>query len=274
MNCFNRPPRRAAVAVLFAFTVVGLGVGLHAFWPYLVREHRRQELWKSLVAWAGYALALAWFLQFCLVHSVLRQPCTPVPRDRTSWMAIISILCMLAIDIFLIQCSRSNEKDAYRRAVVTVGELRELRKWELPKKIRYRLDCRSLDGQGGIHEVVISLRLNPEEAVPLGLCRDISDASLAHRSIGIAYDPTFPERCWVEGAGWDDVDRLHNYLSMLLIVQVTGVGFLMIAAVQGHRRQFNRLPWWYDLYKGWPVLSAAFLMMMLGLMEWLLQRFQ
>jgi hypothetical protein len=260
---------RKATAILFVFTVVGLSVGLWSLLPFLRNEHRRLETWKSLALWFGNGLSLAWFLQFCYVHGVLgrsgRGPKSGAGGlDRMWWLALVTVGAAIGSDMGLLIVERRDRVAAYERAEVVPASGRDVRCLKDPERgDKYFFTGAFQDRLGNPHEVRFALIDFPKKAARPGFREGLpANVAATLRAGGgafgfeVAYDPEFPDRCWIAKMGPDGDDDLQWMLWPLLLYQTSIVLVFMLVLVDSGKAD-GYYPWWYDLHKALPVLATA-----------------
>ena len=74
-------------------------------------------------------------------------------------------------------------------------------------------------------------------------------------------------RAWVDGAGWDDGQKIYWFSLLTLFFQaiVTALFLLLLRRWSG-----ELLPWWWDIYKVLPLVVGAFWLFVMGLIDRLL----
>lgn len=264
--------RFACVAV-----VIVLAVGLWAQMPYLAVEHRRLETWKIVELWCADILALFWFTRFTIVHAIQGEPLVAVPRDdgrhRIKVVAMVgtaALLIDLALSLFLM----NDERERYLRGVTTEAQLFAIQERTRALATWYELEC-SFKDNAGLPETA-HLRVEAKNHVlPATIPRETVQILISHgRSqnvIRIRYDPEFPHRAWIEGAGWDDGDAIYWFSLLTLLFQAWATA-LFLLLLKRHTTS-NFLPWWWDIYKVLPLASGAFWLFTVGLIDRLLDSF-
>ena len=250
---------------------IALGAGLWFGLPYLTIEHHRLEPWKAIGIWTGDLMALFWFARFAFVHAVLGRPLvstfTP-DRRRTFKLIMFAGVAALLVDLGLTLYLMWDERAGYTRSQPAMAQLTALQVIKRPAATWYEFDCNFTDATGISHHAhlriqawkhILPSRLPPEVAKALGA------APTARPSIPIRYDPRFPVRAWVENNGWDDDNRLYWFSLFTLFIQaaVTGLFLLLLRP----RMFYGDMPWWSDIYKALPLASEAFLLLMMGLID-------
>jgi len=261
---------RPVTALLFLLVVAGLAVGACAFGPYLEREHRRLEPWKAPLVWLGLGLALLWFLQFCVAHGLAGRAVRPPPAGpeglgRAWWLALITILAAVAADSWMALRCMWDEREGYAAAVRVPGQVHTVERREFPKNVPYVLSCAYQDRAGNVRQSRFALR----EEAGLVLPPAVAAAARAGRvpfPVEVAYDPSWPGRDWLAGAGWDDNNRLHYFSLLVLLFQAGGLPLFMLA-LSGYKKRTGVYPWWYDLHKAYPALVAAAFLLLFGFIE-------
>ena len=265
---------RPVTALLFLLVVAGLAVGARAFGPYLEREHRRLEAWKVPLVWLGLGLALLWFLQFCVAHGLAGRAVRPPPAGpeglgRAWWLALVTILAAIAADSWMALRCMWDEREGYAAAVRVPGQVIAVDRREFPKNVTYVLFCTFQDRAGNVRQSRFALREVPGQGLPPGLPPAVAAAVRAGRvpfPVAVAYDPSWPGRDWLAGAGWDDDNRLHYFSLLVLLFQAVGLPLFMLA-LSGYKKRTGAYPWWYDLHKAYPALVAAAFLLLFGFIE-------
>jgi hypothetical protein len=261
--------RFSCVAVL-----VLLWLGIWAFLPALIIEHRRIEHWKLLGLWAGDAVALLWFLRFAFVHALLGEPLTHKPdaigRRQFTRFAVAIALALLS-DLGFTLYIMHGEREAYHRGRVVEAQVLSMHTHLRAKATWYSMDAEFRDLTGARH--VAHVRVHAEnhilpEDLPPETARALSTQPPGLRSFQIRYDPVFPARAWVDGTGWDDGNRLYWFSLLTLFFQaITTALFLLM--IHTHSRA-GYWPWWRDTYKAIPLIAQAFWMFATGTIDRLL----
>jgi hypothetical protein len=272
---------RVALGALFLLTCVGLAVGLCSFHPYLEREHRRLEPWKGVLVWVGDAAGLAWFAHYFVGHFLLRRPFRPARRRpagaRYGSVALFSLLFALGCDLAVSVSLMLDERAAYQAAEPAEGRVTAVKVKEYPSGfVKYDLTYHFVDRAGVGHTARYTVRDGRGAVNPAGTPAAVVGALRAGRlqfPVGVCYDPGWPERSWVRGAGWDHGDRLHYFSLCPLLFQLFCLPLFVLALRESVRRT-GECPWWYDLYKVFPLLIEAAFFLLFGVVELSEQNFR
>lgn len=124
---------RLAVIVLFALVMAMLVSGLTLLLPYLAEELQRLKPWQAVAIWTADAVALMWFLQYCMAHVFgqarhTRLGGTACGNATGVWRAaLISFICAIAADLLVTGIGVFDEWRAYQEAIMTVGRVTSIR---------------------------------------------------------------------------------------------------------------------------------------------------
>jgi hypothetical protein len=269
---------RRTLAALVGLAGLGLAVGLWAFLPYLEREHRRLEPWKSFLVWVGDLTAFLWFVRFTVRHFLLRKPfpSRAGPLGAEWLFAWFSLLLALGWDLGVTLSVRHDERAGYQRAEVAAGQVVSLAVKEYPTAVWYHLECEYADRAGVRHAAHFTVL----EARPEGFRPDVPGAvkqALRARQVPfplpVAYDPRWPARSWVAGSGWDDGHRLHHLSLLILLYQAMSLP-LFALLLCANVRPGGAYPWWYDLHQAFPFLVEAAVFLLFGAAELLVPKYR
>lgn len=256
--------------VCVALTVF-VAAAIWAHWPYLSVECRRIKPWMMVGLWSGDVFGLFWFVRFIFTHALAGEPLVPIPvqdaRQQIRQLVTMGLIA-LAADFGFSLYLMWDEHQAYAKAVPIQAEVARVQVIKRPEYTWYELNFRFKANDGAYHEA--HMRVGAKGHVlpgnlPLEVVALLSGQKTNQSNIPIRYDPKFPSRAWIDGAGWEDGNGIYWFSIGVLLVQgaLTLLFFLFIVrhAIQGS------LPWWWDIFKVIPIVSEAFLMLMGGLID-------
>ncbi len=169
------------------------------------------------------------------------------------------------------------ERAAYQSAVETDGQVTAVAEKAFSSGIvKYDLTYHFVDRAGEGHTARYTVRSRPGEGFPPEIPRKVAEALRAGRRafpVRVSYDPSWPDRNWVQGTGWNDGDRLHYFSLLPLIFQLIGLPvFLLLLHADVQRT--GAYPWWHDLYKVFPLMIEAAVFLLFGTLELFAQTHQ
>lgn len=240
--------------------------------PYLVMEHRRLEPWKILELWSADVLALFWFIRFMITYAIVGESllASRIENGRQRLKSISTIgLAVIALDLLLTLHLMYDEHARYTKGIITEAQATSVHKTERQLETWYEVKCQFRDERTLPRHVTLRVEAKGH-ALPAALPAETVQV-LKSRSPGpvrVRYDPAYPNRAWIEGAGWLDGDTIYWFSMLTLFFQaaVTAL-FLLILALY---LKNNILPWWWDIYKVLPLAVGAFWLFMMGLIDWLM----
>jgi hypothetical protein len=175
----------------------------------------------------------------------------------------------MIIDLLLTLHLMYDQHERYTRGIVTEGQATAIHKREREVESWYELKGQFKDKTGQPQEVYLRVEAKGH-VLPAGLSPETVRTLTSGQPgpIHVRYDPEFPRRAWVEGAGWDDGDAIYWFSMLTLFFQaaVTGL-FLLFLSVS---LKSNILPWWWDIYKVLPLAVGAFWLFLIGLIDWMM----
>jgi hypothetical protein len=230
---------------------------LIVFWPGIKQEVERREWWELLWSCFGDATAAFWYLWFVVAY---------IGGFGTSKggavAGTISMLLGVAIDAgFSIWTFRS-EAEAYRTATITRGGGQCTRHRDFGAIQHFEIVFRFLDAQGHEHAFWVIAVDKKASAGPTGYPPQLVAALRRGDKrfpAGIRYDPSHPQRAWVDGAGGVDENgypwaslTLLGFQSMVLII--LALKFLPELRAEGRH---GHVPWWAEIFKVAPLAIEA-----------------
>jgi hypothetical protein len=251
--------RRKTLLWLFIATVICLAIGISAFWPYLLEEHRRLRPWQWIPLWLGDLTALFWF-----ISAIVSPPTDPRSFGDAGWTAedrrhrrrkfLVTMGCAIAIDFSHTAYALWREAIDFARAQVVTGEVVANQIWQGTDCTRYYVQVRFRDRNNLVHEEEIRV-----EGVHIGgLPANQQQALVSGRvpfSARVSFDPDLTSRCWLADVGYDDGDRIYVFSYLVLVFQLyASVAFFYLLYCQ-HRS--GRDPWWESLYRPLPLIVTA-----------------
>ena len=247
-----------------------LTTGLWLQWPYLLIEHRRLEPWKIAELWCANILALIWFGRFALEHAIMGEPLLPVPfadARRQFKTVCIAGATAIALELFFTINLALEERDSYAHATVTSATATSMRKIERPAETWYEMDCEFTNRAGQLCHAHVRVEADHHllpPTLPSQTIKTLTSPRPHGEPIQIRYDSRFPSRAWADGAGWDDGQRIYWFSLLTLFFQaMTTALFLLLL----NRWRAGSLPWWWDAYKVLPLVTAAFWLFTMGLVD-------
>src|SRR5262249_46453223 len=136
---------------------------------------------------------------------------------------LFTLGCDLAVTVALI----FDERAAYESGVETDGQVTDVAVKTFQSGIvKYDLTYGFADNAGVRYTARYTVRATPGEGFPPETPPAVTEALRARRKafpVGVRYDPEWPDRNWVKGAGWDNGDRLHWFSAFPLVFQVVGL---------------------------------------------------
>lgn len=247
-----------------------LAAGLWLQWPYLLIEHRRLEPWKILELWCADILAFVWFGRFVLEHVVLGEPLQSVPfadaRKQIRAVCIAGATALLLELMFTLTLAL-DERDSYAHGSVTDGTVLRLRRIDRSAAHWYEVDCGFTNAAAQWREAHLRIEAQ-NHLLPPGLPPQTIQALTSPHPEGerlrVRYDARLPARAWADGAGWSDGQRIYWFSLLTLFFQalITALFLLLLSRFRG-----QSLPWWWDIYKVLPLVTAAFWLFVLGLID-------
>jgi hypothetical protein len=247
-----------------------LMLGLWLQWPYLLIEHRRLQPWKILELWCANILALVWFGRFALEHAILGEPLLPTPvADARKQMKVVCIAgaSALLLELLFTLALLVDERDSYGRGIVVDATVVSVRKIERAATDWYEVDCRFTDTSGEWRRAHVRVEAE-RHLLPTGLPGQTIQALTSPHPQGerlrVRYDPHLPARAWADGAGWSDGQRIYWFSLLTLFFQsiITALFLLLLSRFRG-----ESFPWWWDIYKVLPLVTAAFWLFVMGLID-------
>jgi hypothetical protein len=240
-------------AILFLIACAGFAFGGWAFLPMLRVEAGRLPAWQLSLIAAADASGLVLFL-----HTLLRcraqGPDSRDPKSRPYQKRVLSLyltsfgipwLIGLAVSLSL----RDLEREEFRRALVAVGEVRAVEKWEASKgmcKHRYVVRCQFKDAAGAAHKTEQMIDTDKYGDFEPDLPQAAQQALRAGRApfnVRVAYRPEAPEQAWLAdlgpGAGWN----LHRFSLQILWMQAFMMGVLVIFPLMTCAEAGNVVQW-------------------------------
>ncbi len=261
-------------SVLVAVTML-LGIGVVQGWLgvgcYLISEHRRLNAFEMAFLWAGDALSLFWYLNFCIRwlmgrRTVARTVIQNQRLPRSVWLVLGSLILGMSAELLLTVKLTYDEYAGFQRAVPVLCDLTQIVR--LPENAdpwTYRLTGTYRDQAGRQHIATFLIREADEVSkLPRALA-----AQLRLRQpmrLPIIIDPLRPERHWVREFGWDDPNRLH-YVSLLVLAFQILFGFAAALNLYESIKRLRHLPWWTELHKVYPLCCEAFVFALIGSLE-------
>jgi hypothetical protein len=266
---------RFACAVVLALLAVGLWANL----PYLAAEHHRLEPWKIAGLWTGDVTALLWFARFAFIHAVLGRPLVPAlasdVRGRfrfVLWSGVAALVVDLTMTLYLMH----DERAGYARGHVTTAQVSAIQVHKRPEATGYDVDCHFRDESGAGHAAHVRVLAHRHEfpaGLPGAAIAVLSSSGTGAKAIPIRYDPSLPERAWIDGLGWQDENGLYWFSLGALALQAGLTALFLLLLATPRRSTAGSLPWWWDAYKALPLAVESFLMLGMGLidrfMDWL-----
>jgi hypothetical protein len=179
------------------------------------------------------------------------------------WIILCSMAGSMGIDLWMTVSLRTAEREAFARALQTVGSIEGLSKYPFPERVAYHLHCRFQDANKEGHSIVFQLR-DPDELVKLApAAGQAIRAELLPVNVQIAYDPDRPERCWLADLGWKDDTRIYCFSLGVFFCQVL-VDLLFVLKLREVIKSQGVFPWWYDLHSVLPLAVEAMLLLIFG----------
>jgi hypothetical protein len=240
--------------------------------PYLIMEHRRLEPWKILELWSADVLALFWFVRFTMLYAIAEEAlgASRIENGRQRLKSIATIgLAVIAIDLLLTLHLMYDEHARFTKGIITEAQATSIHKSERELESWYELKCQFRDEMTRPRHVTLRVEAKGHvfpAALPAETVQALTSGTPGQ--VRIRYDPKFPNRAWIEGAGWMDGDTIYWFSLLTLFFQsaVTAL-FLIFLAVD---LKNNILPWWWDVYKVLPLAVAAFWLFFIGLIDWIM----
>ena len=232
-------------------------------------EHRRLEPWKILELWSADVLALFWFVRFTMLYAIAEEAlgASRIENGRQRLKSFATIgLAVIAIDLLLTLHLMYDEHVRYTKGIIAEAQATAIHKSKRELETWYELTCQFRDERTLPRTVYLRVEAKGH-ALPSGVTAETFQtvATCTPGPVRIRYDPAFPNRAWIDGAGWEDGETIYWFSMLTLFFQsaITAL-FLIFLAVE---LKNNILPWWWDIYKVLPLAIGAFWLFMIGLID-------
>jgi hypothetical protein len=251
--------RRAALLCAFVATLVCLALGVRAFWPYLVEEHRRLSPWQWIPLWIGDFAALFWFISAIVSPRIplrsaedLRQDTQDRKRRRRAFL--VSMGAAIAIDVTHTAYAHWREAADFAAAEVVTGEVVANQTWRARDTDRFYIKVRFRDRMNLVHQEEIRVEKVRTGGLPINAQNALTAGQVAF-PVRVSFDPGLPARCWLTDVGYDDGDRIFVFSYLVLMFQLIGMAAFSVGLYFQHR--LGRDPWWESLYRPLPLIVTA-----------------
>jgi hypothetical protein len=253
---------------IFLLVTIGLvAFGMWSMWPYSQQQEKRLEAWKGWLIWVFDVQSMIWFLRVFYVYFVAGRPLNDDgPRPHPGPWIIGTLLAGFAIDAVASVAVLMGERASYHHAVTTTGTVTHLAVGHERPVNKYKVTFEFQDKAGQLHSSFATIR-HSGGGFPEGISEATWD-NLKKRqpgfTIGVAYDPDWPDRCWLQEVGFNWSEFFSEDLSGLSLVFLVAQlmmmpGFLFDAF---SRRECR---WWLQVYEGFPLAIEAVLLALAGL---------
>lgn len=259
---------RATLLWMFVGTLAGLAVGIFAFWPYLVEEHRRLRPWQWIPMWLGDLSALFWFLTALVSPSPPPQlrsgRRTDAERRHHRRAFLVSMAVAVAIDFTHTAHLHWQESRDFATADVVQGEVTSVRIREGTDTTRYRVRVRFSDRANRVHEEPIRVQRGDLHGLPMNTRKALVSGRVPF-PVRVSFDPSLPPRCWLTDVGYDDGDRVYAFSYVVLMVQAGGIALFGFLLHEQHRKGND--PRWEGFLRPLPLMITAAFFLIFGPLE-------
>jgi hypothetical protein len=132
----------------------------------------------------------------------------------------------------------------------------------------YDLDCTFKDENGVQHRAhvrVLAKQHMLPGSLPAETVRVLTARGEGQNLIRLRYDPRLPERAWIDGLGWQDENGIYWVSVAVTAFQAGLTAVFLLLLTPGSSG--GMWPWWADIYKVLPLVAEAFMMLLMGLID-------
>jgi hypothetical protein len=254
-----------------------LAIGLYAFWPMIRQEVERRQWWENVWSFSEDAVAVFWYFRFVVPYLIGDPQSTGRSKHRdtdvaSEWRRVaISMAVGAAMAICSAAWAFHAEKSSYLVAAKTVAAGRCTNHKAFSDSVHYRIDCHFADSTGAEHKfwvIAVDARAHPPAGYPVDVVEALRHG-IREFPVPIRYDPSHPQRAWIEGTGGIDENGVQWASLVMLMFQMMGLAVFALKFLPRLRDEVRRgtVPWWVEIYKVMPLALEAICLGVFGFLE-------